>query len=262
MCIRDRSLGGPESAASASAVSGIWVGGPSDTHARPGEHLGYCSTRQAGCHVGRDAGTPRSAMMATVRVRRRAACSSALVGLLGVLAAGAAWLGIAQAPTSGAVLWGTFVADTTAAGTLAFLTTSGRSADGAVTRGLVDFPAQDEIARTMLGKPSSHLRIELKVVNGTAYQRGLRNGIELGRWRRLPTPVGLVPFTGVALPLLTASPAHLKRLGQIDLRGTMTVSYTHLDVYKRQPPASAIVASGQGRSHFAAPVDRRSRSRP
>jgi hypothetical protein len=164
-------------------------------------------------------------MMATVRVRRRAACSSALVGLLVVLAAGAAWLGIAQAPTSGAVLWGTFVADTTAAGTLAFFTTSGPSAAGTVTRGLVDFPAQDEIARTMLGKPGSHLRIELKVVDGTAYQRGLRNGIELGRWRRLPTPVGLVPFTGVALPLLTASPAHLKRLGQIDLRGTMTTEY-------------------------------------
>jgi hypothetical protein len=165
-------------------------------------------------------------MMAAVNPRWRAAFSTALVGLLGVVAAGAAWLGVAQEPSNGAVLWGAFVADTTATGSLAFITTSGAPATRDVTRGLVDFAMQEEIARTVLGNLRAGPEIELKVVHGVGYQRSVLPGAHgLGGWRRLSAPVGLAPFIGAALPLFSAAPADLTRLGEIDLRGTATTEY-------------------------------------
>jgi hypothetical protein len=186
-------------------------------------------------------------MMAIVRIASGTR-STAVVVLLGALTAAAAWLGVAQSPSGhGANRWAGIVAQTKAAGTLAFSTTqrsSGLSSSGSQpvgagsgtsverVRGVVDFTAGDAFEVSVVRSASFPAQwMQTVAIAGSAYGR---NGIDRGNgarfsgaWLRgsgfsLP-PLGAV--VGVIGPQLAAGPPNLVSLGHAVVRGIPTTIY-------------------------------------
>jgi hypothetical protein len=174
--------------------------------------------------------------------------STALVVLLGALTGAAAWLGVAQSSSGhGANRWVGIVAQTKAAGTLAFTTTqrsSGLSTSGSqpvgagsgtsVERvsGVVNFTSGDALEVSVVRSASFPAQwMQTLAVAGSAYGR---NGIDRrggarfsGAWFResgfsLP-PLGAV--VGVVGPQLAAGPPNLVLLGHSVERGIPTTIY-------------------------------------
>jgi hypothetical protein len=164
-------------------------------------------------------------MMIVVKIRSHGAIPSTLFGALGVLTAGAAWLGIAQAPSGGAVMWATFVANSTSAGTLAF---SEPGSPTTFARGLIDFKTDASEEHFTVGTHGAIQRGEVVTIDGSIYERfGRPHGAASKEWVRTGSTESLSPFGAGSGGLLDLSglPVDLKRIGRVDLHGIQTVEY-------------------------------------
>ncbi|MGH9006959.1 MAG: hypothetical protein ACRDV6_04475 [Acidimicrobiales bacterium] len=187
-----------------------------------------------------------------MRRRIRAAFPRAVLALLVGLSGFAAWLGVDQspAPPPGQTTWQRFVADTEAAGTLAFSSVSvltGQTASTSRTSGVVDFPSAEAIELTAIGSagfPSQW--IETAVVNGQAYQRLGRDGTRgrhlprfSGPWLRQVDPVAVTPLRQVSGPRLPDEefPVHLVAMGTRRVGGVVTTEYRVISVLISCPGA-------------------------
>jgi hypothetical protein len=191
-------------------------------------------------------------MMAGVQATRRQALPVVLLGVLGLFAAGGAWLGIAQAPSAPVgppTKWDTFVADTASSGTLAFASTMRTSTTFTLLgepsgiqhtveriRGLFDFRSRDEIARSTEVSPPDPVSngIETLVVNGVEYQRflvpvigGRANPTRFDPWQHTDMTLTLAPFGTIAGKVFQEwpFPPQVKRIGAVELHGVATTEY-------------------------------------
>jgi len=175
--------------------------------------------------------------MTAVAAGARAIVAPAVLALVGALTAGAAWLGVAEAPSESGTgaRWQNLLADTMAPGSLSFVSvtrTTGAVASVATSEGWIDFSTHDAHRVSVVRSPNFPAQwSEDVVVGGRGYEH---LGADAPKRRPLAgawTP--LDAFAVAPLPALAGEPAPeigdewpvLRRVGTVRLSGIITTEY-------------------------------------